>query len=225
MASTRGYAKGRAKRQEILDAAVIIFSEVGFYNASLREIALRCNISHTGLLHHFKTKEELLSVILAQREDSIYEELGVDSPDGVTSLGKLYALALRAERTPIMSRSISILTTEATQTDHPAHAYFREYYANLRNFVDESLYQAAAEGDLNPQIIDLIPQVSASLIAAIDGMMLQQQIDIENVAPAKTIQRIFHFLLAPDISPEKAKLFELSSTEENSAETSTEKSE
>nr|MYU47886.1 TetR family transcriptional regulator [Streptomyces sp. SID7803] len=64
----RGYAKGRAKREEILDQAMAMFGEAGYRGASLRVIATRCGISHPGLLHHFPTKESLLLAVLEHRD-------------------------------------------------------------------------------------------------------------------------------------------------------------
>src|SRR4051794_13431713 len=63
-----GYAKGRAKRQDILDQATALFGEAGYRGTSLREIAARCGLSHPGLLHHFPTKESLLLAVLEHRD-------------------------------------------------------------------------------------------------------------------------------------------------------------
>src|SRR5690349_23420538 len=64
-----GYAKGRAKRRDILDQAMALFGEVGYRGASLREIAARCGLSHPGLLYHFPTKEALLLAVLGHRDE------------------------------------------------------------------------------------------------------------------------------------------------------------
>ena len=54
-----GYAKGRARREEILTAALEAFSNGGYAGSSILEIAAAVNITRAGLLHHFKSKEEL----------------------------------------------------------------------------------------------------------------------------------------------------------------------
>ena len=64
-----GYAKGRATREEILDAAMQLFGEVGYHTASLREVASRVGISHPGLLHHFSSKAVLLAAVLERRDE------------------------------------------------------------------------------------------------------------------------------------------------------------
>ncbi|MFD5206205.1 TetR/AcrR family transcriptional regulator, partial [Streptomyces anulatus] len=95
----RGYAKGRAKRTEILDQAMTLFGEAGYRGASLRVIATRCGISHPGLLHHFPTKEALLLAVLQHRDDVDDEWLALGVTRGVDHLRRLTDLAeLNAKR-------------------------------------------------------------------------------------------------------------------------------
>ena len=53
------YAKGVIKREAILDAALEVFSQVGFQGSTLREIARKCGVSHQSLMHYFPSKQEL----------------------------------------------------------------------------------------------------------------------------------------------------------------------
>lgn len=65
-AEARGpYAKTPARRAAIVRAARDSFAEKGYAKASLRDIAERAGITHAGLLHHFRNKEELLAEVLA----------------------------------------------------------------------------------------------------------------------------------------------------------------
>lgn len=47
-------------KQKILDTAHQLFNEDGVANISLRKIAATMNISHSNLIYHFKTKNEIL---------------------------------------------------------------------------------------------------------------------------------------------------------------------
>src|SRR5687768_11829323 len=70
------YAKGQAKRQEILDAALVVFGRSGFHSGSLREIAKRVNLTPAGLMHHFSGKEELFTEVLRQRDARVQGAAG-----------------------------------------------------------------------------------------------------------------------------------------------------
>lgn len=171
----RGYAKGRAKRREIIDQATAMFGEVGYRGASLREIAARCGISHPGLLHHFPTKESLLLAVLEQRDDADIEWLEADSADGVTTLRHLVELtALNTTRRGIVEL-YAVLSAEATSADHPAHAYFQDRYRRALHTAGTA-YQRAAEGGALREGID--PAAAGrQLIALMDGMQVQWLLD------------------------------------------------
>ena len=51
---TRGeYAKSAQRRQQIVDAAVEVFSLAGYRKGSLRDVADKVGLCQAGLLHHF----------------------------------------------------------------------------------------------------------------------------------------------------------------------------
>ena len=75
--TTRGsYAKGVAKREEILTTALEVIAKNGYRKASIRELAAAVGLSQTGLLHYFESKEELFAEILHRRDD--IDGLGAD---------------------------------------------------------------------------------------------------------------------------------------------------
>lgn len=167
----RGYAKGRAKRVEILDHAMAMFGEVGYRGASLRVIATRCGISHPGLLHHFPTKESLLLAVLEHRDAVDGEWLALGGPTGVDQLRRLVDLAaLNATRRGIVEL-FSVLAAEATSADHPAHAYFVRRYRTSVASTALAYTQARDEGALRAGIT---PDAAAQqLIALMDGLQVQ----------------------------------------------------
>ncbi|MEU9204918.1 TetR/AcrR family transcriptional regulator [Streptomyces sp. NPDC048332] len=167
----RGYAKGRAKRVEILDQAMAMFGEAGYRGASLRLIATRCGISHPGLLHHFPTKGSLLLAVLERRDEVDGEWFSVGEPRGVDCLRRLVDLAvLNAERRGIVEL-FSVLAAEATSAEHPAHAYFVERYRNLVRNTAISYAEARDAGALREGVD---PGLAAQqLVALMDGLQTQ----------------------------------------------------
>ncbi|WP_334169192.1 helix-turn-helix domain-containing protein, partial [Timonella senegalensis] len=68
MAKRGSYAKGAAKKEEILDTALRVIAENGYSKATLKDVADAVGLSQMGVLHHFGTKEELFTQVLAQRD-------------------------------------------------------------------------------------------------------------------------------------------------------------
>ncbi|MFG3138759.1 TetR/AcrR family transcriptional regulator [Streptomyces sp. NPDC048211] len=167
----RGYAKGRAKREEILDQAMAMFGEVGYRGASLRVIATRCGISHPGLLHHFPTKGSLLLAVLEHRDEVDGEWFSVGEPSGVDCLRRLVDLAvLNTERRGIVEL-FSVLAAEATSAEHPAHAYFVERYRDLVRTTAVSYGEARDAGALRDGIDPA--EAAQQLVALMDGLQTQ----------------------------------------------------
>ena len=71
------YAKGQARRQAIVDEALIVFGRSGYHSGSLREIAKRVGLTPTGLMHHFANKEELVDGMI----DRVWTEVEAPSPE------------------------------------------------------------------------------------------------------------------------------------------------
>lgn len=177
-AKARGpYAKTAARRAEIVRAARDSFAERGYAKASLRDIAERVGITHAGLLHHFRDKDELLAEVLAQRDSEEWSDgvAQVDSPDRLPPyLGELIR---HHQKAPELMRLWIELAAAASRPDHPAHGYFVERYARGRaqfadGFADESA-RASLRGGLSPE--------SAAMLfhAVLNGLQLQWVLDQE----------------------------------------------
>ncbi|HEY0186633.1 MAG TPA: TetR/AcrR family transcriptional regulator [Cellulomonas sp.] len=171
----RGYAKGRAKRRQIIEQATAMFGEAGYRGATLREIAARCGLSHPGLLHHFPTKESLLLAVLAHRDEVDAEQLGLGQTHGLLGLQRLVDLGLlNASRRGIVELYV-VLSAEATAADHPAHDYFVARYADSIAMMARVYREAAQDGALRAGIE---PGAAArQLVALMDGLQVQWLLD------------------------------------------------
>jgi len=56
--------KGQRAREQILDAAELLFADGGFYGTSVRDVAGSLSIPPASLLHHFPRKESLYGAVL-----------------------------------------------------------------------------------------------------------------------------------------------------------------
>jgi AcrR family transcriptional regulator len=167
----RGYAKGRAKRDEIIEAATGLFGEVGYHSASLREISARVGISHPGLLHHFPTKEQLLQAVLERRDEEDFALFDQDLQDGVDYFDSLVRVVERNAARPGIVELFCILSAESTAPDHPAHAYFRRRYDGVLARTRHELARRAEAGRLRPGVD--VAATARALVAVMDGLQVQ----------------------------------------------------
>src|SRR5689334_4191126 len=129
-----GYAKGDARREAIVEVATEVFGVIGYRAATMLQIAAACGISRTGLLHHFPTKESLLEAVLSRRDETSATE--VPLPGGIAdhdraALARMVEVMRHNAESPAIINLFSVLSAEAGDPDHPAHAYFVERYAAL----------------------------------------------------------------------------------------------
>ncbi|RXZ66787.1 TetR/AcrR family transcriptional regulator, partial [Agromyces albus] len=148
----RSYAKSAAIRERILEACVKAFGRSGFYGATMKDIAARAEMSHTGLLHHFPTKESLLQAVLDYRDErstavwqAALDRLGATPENTVRSM---LAPVMANELEPGLAALHASLSAEATTPDHPAHDYFRNRYQVFRGYFEERFEEMAASGEL-----------------------------------------------------------------------------
>ncbi len=171
----RGYAKGRAKRREIIDQAMALFGEAGYRGASLREIAARCGISHPGLLHHFPTKESLLLAVLAHRDEADTAWLALEHAHGMTGLRRLVDLGTLNASRQVIVELFAVLSAEATAADHPAQDFFVRRYRASDEMIARVYREVAADGALRDGID---PGAAArQLVALMDGLQVQWLLD------------------------------------------------
>ena len=68
-------ADGQRTRQAILDAALDLFAEKGFFGTSLRDVAAAVGVRESALYNYFPGKDALFDALLAAQQDSKVERL------------------------------------------------------------------------------------------------------------------------------------------------------
>lgn len=170
------YAKGLVKREAILDAALTVFSQVGFQGSSLREIAKKCGVSHQSLMHYFPTKQELLISVLQRRDERLRKHF--DDPSGM-SVDELISLAEYNATAPGHIELFSMAAAEATSLDHPGHSYYAHFYKQIVSSTARFLAIAERNGMLRPGVTP--ETASRILLALVDGLQLQWLYDRDSV--------------------------------------------
>ncbi|MGO4300176.1 TetR/AcrR family transcriptional regulator [Leifsonia sp. RAF41] len=193
MAQRGAYAKGVAKREEILERALEVIAREGYRGASVKELADAVGLSQAGLLHYFDSKDELFTAIIRKRDEVDSRRFGdVDqdpSPDRLRD-GFVGIVRHNAE-VPGLVQLFSRLAVEAGDTEHPAHAYFVERSALLREMFARS-FARQQQGDELTDRVD--PETLARIVQAVsDGLQLQWLQDQTVDMPA-TMDALFALL-------------------------------
>lgn len=177
MAQRGSYAKGVAKREEILHRALEVIAREGFRGASVREIADAVGLSQAGLLHYFDSKEQLFVEILRARDRIDSELLGLGDDDltiRATVDGYLRIIRHNTE-VPGLVQLFAWMSVAAADPDHPAHDYFLERSAVFRSTLVRALTRAQSAGEITEAVpADTIARMLQSVW---DGAQLQWILD------------------------------------------------
>jgi AcrR family transcriptional regulator len=168
MARRGSYAKGIAKREEILTTALDLVASQGFRRTSIKDIADAVGLTQAGLLHYFDSKDELWVEILRRRDEvDLAQDWHAEDP------GTLLSAIVRhnTEVPGLVQMFVNLSAAAATDAEHPAHEYFRERYATSRRTFTDDFRRMQDEGRLRA---DVDPEQLASVLLAIsDGMQIQ----------------------------------------------------
>lgn len=166
-APIRRYAKGDAKRREILATALTVISERGYRNSSLQEIADSVGLTKAGVLHYFDSREGLLVEVLRERDAADIASF-TDDDDSVE---RLESAAQHNQDVPGLVELFSRLVVESESEEHPGHDYIGDRYAGLQAGLAEDLRARQRAGTLRP---DVDPEIFARVLMAVsDGIQLQ----------------------------------------------------
>jgi len=189
------YAKGVARRQEILDRSIEVFAERGSGRTSLRAIAREIGVTHAALSHYFGSLEELLVAVYEASSDKGGEPV----PDDASPMDMMIESARTNRDVPGLVQLYSSLVAAALEDDHPvAHAFASTRFANLRHELAERIRQQQRSGRMRADV-DAVA-VAALVIAASDGLQTQWLLD--ESAPQHEALAVLEHLLQPPASEE-----------------------
>ncbi|GHD01165.1 hypothetical protein GCM10010313_13380 [Streptomyces violarus] len=158
------YAKGLARRAEVLDAALATIAERGYHRSTFQEIAERVGVRPGTITHYFGSRQNLMAAIVEARDNAdapVLDALGTDFRSKVHYL----------QSTPGLIRLFVNLSAEATDENHDGHEFFAARYARLRKVFEEQIRRQQEEGVVDPAVDP--GWLARAVVALVDGLQIQ----------------------------------------------------
>jgi AcrR family transcriptional regulator len=194
--------KGDRRKVQILEAAFEVFANGGYRNASMVQIATACGVTRAGLLHHFPTKETLLEAVLTERDrrtaELFFARAPAEADDGIAYFKRLIRVAEHNSRNPGIVSLFAVLSTEATDPEHPAHAYFAARYERSLQRTRDALSNLDRRGLLRPAAHR--SGIEAEIIALMDGLQVQWLFDPEKTHMVSQLRARLEELIDADFT-------------------------
>ncbi len=139
---------GEERRQQIVEAAVDLFSRKGFRGTTTREIAEAAGISEAMIFKHFATKRELYSAIIEVKSET--EELlasAAKASEAKDDAGVLRSVGLKmleqTERDPSLMR---LLLFSALEGHELSEIFFESRVRRLHEFLSSYIRRRIEDG-------------------------------------------------------------------------------
>jgi TetR/AcrR family fatty acid metabolism transcriptional regulator len=152
--------KGRPKtrKDRIMDAALRIFAEKGFQNATITEISKEAGVSEATIYEYFGTKEDLLFAIPEKISNETFEKSTKVIPYIKGVEGKIRAILLfyvqLYQSNPHYSALVLLqLMSNKRFRQTPAHAAIRRSSHGLLDCIKEGIEDGTFKKDSNPYLI------------------------------------------------------------------------
>ena len=137
MSTTTTRSTAAARRDEVLDAAMIEFAERGFEGASTEDIARRAGISQPYLFRLFGTKKELFKASVARCLRETLEMFqraaeGKRGEDALHAIGQAYQKMLEEDRTRLRAQMQAYAACDDPEIRDVVRAGFGDLVAYVR---------------------------------------------------------------------------------------------
>jgi AcrR family transcriptional regulator len=156
-------------REAILDTSAKLFSQRGYKEVSIRDIAQACGLTNAALYYHFKNKEDLFLAMLQRDHEQTLAALHEaasgpgDLREDLQRLVMQYAAITCQRRQSFQTLRRDLSNLE----DARRHKLFAEMHAGFMRPLEERLAQAQADGEIQPGDVRFYARLLHGMIIAL----------------------------------------------------------
>jgi AcrR family transcriptional regulator len=187
-------------RALLVDAALRVFAERGYEEATVEEIAAAAGYSKGAYYFHFTSKEDIFLELLERWIGEQTERLRAfegGSPAAAALVEMLEAFLAHGERNGVWPPLLVEFWAQSRRYE-AIHRGLSEAYSTWRRLLAEAFRRAADSGLLSPQ---LDPDAAARLVLAThDGLAVEISVNPEGarrVSPRRVIGALLAYLSSP----------------------------
>lgn len=170
-----------SKRLQIIEAATSRFAKSGYDATSMDDLAAAAGVSKGSLYDYFKNKEDLFYAVFEWFAQFVIRASMERMREESDARGRLAAFADASVSAVVDHIEFYPVTLEVWAAAAKAGTRFRfskamqELYVIYRAQLTKLITDGQKSGELNPDID--APAVAATLIGAVDGLLLQYWLD------------------------------------------------
>jgi AcrR family transcriptional regulator len=176
----------QARRNEILDAALVCFARDGFLEATIEGIAQEAGLSHGAIYRYFPSKEDIVEAVVCRQHPNRGSrfEAAEGGAEGVEALQKVLGAYIIMHGQPEAADEgrLRLEMFTAAVRNRRVRTALQDSWEDVIGRFTEMVRRGQERGEINPT---LDPTTVARLITALhDGVYVHQTIEPSLDAPA-----------------------------------------
>lgn len=187
------------RKEGIIEAAIRVFAEKGFYVAGMRDIAEEAKVSIGAIYHYFRGKEEILIEIFRREiaaRRRFFEELrrsGLPIPERIKKV-----LQMHFERIKENKELVKVMLLERLDPEESLKKDLQILHEGIANYVEEIIREGIRRGEIRPCNPTIIAYAILGMVEAVTirGVLYEDEkaASILKEAPEELAESIWRWL-------------------------------
>ncbi|MFF2458660.1 MULTISPECIES: TetR/AcrR family transcriptional regulator [Peribacillus] len=177
----------RPKYNQIIEAAVIVIAQNGYYQAQVSKIAKQAGVADGTIYLYFKNKEDILISLFHEKMGSFVEQIEEEITGKTTASDKLSVLIQKHFRNLSEDVNLAIVTQlELRQSNKELRLRINDVLRGYLNLIDQIIIEGKENGEFLPDLNNLLAR--QMIFGTIDEtvttwVMNEQKYSLPDLAP------------------------------------------
>ncbi|CAH0204439.1 MULTISPECIES: TetR/AcrR family transcriptional regulator [Bacillaceae] len=177
----------RPKYNQIIEAAVIVIAQNGYYQAQVSKIAKQAGVADGTIYLYFKNKEDILISLFHEKMGSFVEQIEEEIKGKTTASDKLHVLIQKHFKNLSEDVNLAIVTQlELRQSNKELRLRINDVLRGYLNLIDQIIIEGKENGEFLPDLNNLLAR--QMIFGTIDEtvttwVMNEQKYSLPDLAP------------------------------------------
>ncbi|ULM95814.1 TetR family transcriptional regulator [Peribacillus frigoritolerans] len=177
----------RPKYNQIIDAAVIVIAQNGYYQAQVSKIAKQAGVADGTIYLYFKNKEDILISLFHEKMGFFVEQIEEEIKGKTSASEKLHVLIQKHFQNLSEDVNLAIVTQlELRQSNKELRLRINDVLRGYLNLIDQIIIEGKENGEFLPDLNNLLAR--QMIFGTIDEtvttwVMNEQKYSLPDLAP------------------------------------------
>ncbi|CAH0129802.1 Fatty acid metabolism regulator protein [Peribacillus sp. Bi96] len=179
--------RNRPKYNQIIDAAVIVIAQHGYYQAQVSKIAKQAGVADGTIYLYFKNKEDILISLFHEKMGYFVEQIEEELKGKTTASEKMLVLIQKHFQNLSEDVNLAIVTQlELRQSNKELRLRINDVLRGYLNLIDQIIIEGKENGEFMPDLNNLLAR--QMIFGTIDEtvttwVMNEQKYSLSDLAP------------------------------------------